>query len=51
VFNEMIERMEKGEATGIVSWHPLCKYQWLCITAFVFWSIGNSLFKDQKSFS
>ncbi len=22
VFNEMIERMEKGEATGILAWHP-----------------------------
>ena len=22
VFNEMIERMEKGEASGILSWHP-----------------------------
>jgi site-specific DNA recombinase len=22
VFNEMVERMEKGEATGILAWHP-----------------------------
>ena len=22
VFNEMIERMEKGEASGILAWHP-----------------------------
>ena len=26
VFGEMIERMEKGEATGILAWHPLCKH-------------------------
>ena len=24
VFNEMIERMEAGEASGILAWHPLC---------------------------
>jgi len=24
IFGQMLKRIEQGEATGIVSWHPLC---------------------------
>ncbi|MBI5077945.1 MAG: recombinase family protein, partial [Candidatus Yonathbacteria bacterium] len=24
IFGEMIKRIEKGEANGILAWHPLC---------------------------
>ena len=26
IFNDMISRIEEGEAEGIVAWHPLCQY-------------------------
>ena len=25
IFNSMLDRIEKGEANGILSWHPLCQ--------------------------
>ena len=25
IFNSMVERIERGEANGIVCWHPLCQ--------------------------
>ena len=26
IFGEMIKRIEKGEADGILAWHPLCQH-------------------------
>ena len=26
IFNAMLDRIEKGEANGIISWHPLCQH-------------------------
>ena len=26
IFGDMIKRIEKGEASGILSWHPLCQF-------------------------
>ena len=43
VFNEMIERMEKGEATGILAWHPFMLTTSLWITEFdLYWRDKNS---------
>jgi len=26
IFGEMIKRIERGEANGILAWHPLCQH-------------------------
>src|SRR3972149_5531581 len=33
IFGEMIKRIEKGEADGILAWHPLCQHQSVYISS------------------
>jgi len=45
VFNQMIERMEKGEAQGVLAWHPLCQHQHLILVLIVLFN----LFLDESN--
>jgi len=45
IFNEMIKRIESGEAEGILAWHPLCQHQHLILVLIVLFN----LFPDESN--
>ena len=52
IFNNMLSLIEKGKASGILAWHPLCHFTSVYNFIFVFWAtLKKELFvKEQFCF-
>ena len=52
IFNDMLARIEKGEASGILAWHPLCQLinLWISLCTFFCTAKKNFFVKDRLSF-